>query len=362
MDKKMDMYTDYLLSSFGQVTATGLSQLLEGSVSHDQITRMLSNHSYCSKDLWHEVKSLVRAHESEDACLIFDDTIVRKPYMDENDVICWHWDHSKGCNEKGINLLTAFYYTQRTTESEALRVPIAFECVKKTVRFSEIKTRKEKRQSPVTKNEMMRTMVEHAVKNQHLTFRYVLADSWFASSDNMLFIDKLGKYFVMDMQSNRLCMFSTQDRNTGQWTRLDKLPLLPKQPVKVWIKDLEIEVLVCKFVFKNKDGSTGEMYLVSNDLELSAEKFHTLYKKRWSVEEYHKSLKQNASLAKSPARTVTTQTNHLFASLLAYVKLERLKFVHNLNHFALKSKIYLAAVRIAWEQLEKLKNCQPCVT
>ena len=32
------------------------------------------------------------------------------------------------------------------------------------------------------------------------------------------------------------------------------------------------------------------MYLVSNDLELSAESFQTLYKKRWSVEEYHKSL------------------------------------------------------------------------
>ncbi|MDR1492190.1 MAG: hypothetical protein LBT05_05680 [Planctomycetaceae bacterium] len=31
----------------------------------------------------------------------------------------------------------------------------------------------------------------------------------------------------------------------------------------------------------------------------------TLYKKRWSVEEYRKSLKQNASLAKSPARTAT---------------------------------------------------------
>jgi hypothetical protein len=69
----------------------------------------------------------------------------------------------------------------------------------------------------------------------------------------MLFIDKLKKYFVMDMKSNRLCMFATQDRNKGQWTSLDKLPLQPEQPVKVWIKDLEIEVVLCKFVFTNKD-------------------------------------------------------------------------------------------------------------
>jgi len=358
MKDVMDLYTDYLLSSFGQVTATGLSHLLDGSVSHDQITRMLSGQECCSKDLWHEVKSLVRSHEQEEACLIFDDTIISKPYTDENDLICWHWDHSKNRNEKGINLLTAFYHTQLPTSSEALRIPVSFECVKKTVRFIDSKTGKEKRKSAVTKNEMMRSMVQQAIEHQHLKFSYVLADSWFSSSDNMLFIDKLKKYFVMDIKSNRLCMFSTQDRNKGQWTSVDKLPLQPEQPVKVWIKDLEIEVVLCKFVFTNKDDSTGEMYLVSNDLSLSAEKFQTLYKKRWSVEEYHKSLKQNASLAKSPTRTVTTQTSHLFASLLAYVKLERLKFVHKLNHFALKAKVYLAALKMAWKQLDEFKNYQ----
>jgi hypothetical protein len=354
----MDLYTDYLLSSFGQVTSTGLSDLLDGSVSHDKITRMLSSGSYCSKSLWQEVKPQVRAHENENACLIFDDTIVSKPCTDENDLICWHRDHSKNRNEKGINLLTAFYHTQSSASSESLRVPVAFECVQKTIRFTDPKTGKEKRKSTATKNEMMRSMVKNAVENQHLKFGYVLADSWFSSSDNMLFIHKLDKYFIMDMKSNRLCMFSTENRNKGQWTGLDKLALQPEQPVKVWIKDLEVEVLLCKFVFTNRDGSTGEMYLVSNDLTLSSEKFQTLYKKRWSVEEYHKSLKQNASLAKSPTRTVTTQTSHLFASLMAYVKLERLKFAHKLNHFALKSKIYFAALKIAWKQLDEFKNYQ----
>jgi hypothetical protein len=74
------------------------------------------------------------------------------------------------------------------------------------------------------------------------------------------------------------------------------------------------------------------------------------------VEEYHKSLKQNASLAKSPTRTVRTQSNHLFASLLAYIKLETLKFSQRLNHFALKAKIYLAANKAAWTELANMKN------
>jgi hypothetical protein len=74
------------------------------------------------------------------------------------------------------------------------------------------------------------------------------------------------------------------------------------------------------------------------------------------VEEYHKSLKQNALLAKSPTRTVTTQRNHVFASLLAYVKLEKLKFAHKLNHFALKAKIDWAASKAAWSELKKIKR------
>ncbi|MDR2765441.1 MAG: transposase [Tannerella sp.] len=249
----MDLYSDYLLSSFGQVTATGLSSLLEGAVSHGKITRMLSGNSCNSKDLWQEVKLLMRKYESGAACLIFDDTIVSKPYTDENGLISWNWDHSKDRNKKDINLLTAFYHTQLSGAVEALRVPVSFECVKKTVRFCDLQTRKEKRQSPVTQNEMMHSMLQQAVEKQYLKFRYVLADSWFSSSDNLLFITGLKKYFVMDMKSNCLCMFSAQDRNRGRWTNMDKLPRQAEQPVKVWIKDLAIEVLLCTFVFRNRD-------------------------------------------------------------------------------------------------------------
>mgnify|MGYP001476658139 CR=1 FL=1 len=38
----LDLYSDYLISSFGQTSATGLSRLTDGAVSHDRITRFLS--------------------------------------------------------------------------------------------------------------------------------------------------------------------------------------------------------------------------------------------------------------------------------------------------------------------------------
>ena len=53
MDKPLlDLYADYLISSFGPTTATGLSRLLQAHITHDKITRFLSNKSYTSANLW----------------------------------------------------------------------------------------------------------------------------------------------------------------------------------------------------------------------------------------------------------------------------------------------------------------------
>ncbi|WP_196772256.1 hypothetical protein [Piscirickettsia salmonis] len=54
------------------------------------------------------------------------------------------------------------------------------------------------------------------------------------------------------------------------------------------------------------------------------------------IEEYHKSIKQNASLAKPPTKTVRSQCNHIFASIVAFCKLETLSVKARLNYFALK--------------------------
>jgi hypothetical protein len=40
--EKLELYTDYLISNNGYATAAGLSATLDGEVSHDQMTRFLS--------------------------------------------------------------------------------------------------------------------------------------------------------------------------------------------------------------------------------------------------------------------------------------------------------------------------------
>src|SRR6266496_3660877 len=103
----LDLYSDYLISSFGQTTATGLSALLGGSISHDCIQRFLSERDFTSADLWQLVKAHIRAVEQDEGSIIVDDSVAEKPYTDENDIVAWHYDHSQGRAVKGINFLSA---------------------------------------------------------------------------------------------------------------------------------------------------------------------------------------------------------------------------------------------------------------
>ena len=76
-----------------------------------------------------------------------------------------------------------------------------------------------------------------------------------------------------------------------------------------------------------------------------------IYQKRWKIEEYHKSLKQNTSMGKSPTKTVETQTNHFFASILAYIKLEKLTLRLGIGHFRLKAQLYTVGLKAMYQQL-----------
>jgi hypothetical protein len=344
----LDIYSDYLLSSFGPTTATGLSRLVGGSLSHDEITRLLAGEVQSSASWWQRVKPLVRQNERKDGVLILDDSIEEKPYTDENEIVCWHYDHSKGRNLKGINFLTALY------QSGEVSLPVAFQLIAKTEDYVDAKSGQSKRRSPQTKNEYYRAMVTTCVHNQ-LPFRYVLNDSWYASVDNMKLVKgTLERDFIMAIKSNRKVALSAADKAAGQFQTVSALALPEGTMCEVWLEGLAFPLAFAKQVFTNEDGSTGILYLVTSDLTLNYLTLTTIYQKRWKIEEYHRSLKQNAALAKSPTRTVTTQTNHFVAALYAFVKLEMLKISTKLNHYALKTKLYLSALQQAYRELQNL--------
>ena len=348
--KILDLYSDYLLSSFGQTTATGLAQLMDHEISHDRVTRMLSSAKMTSQAWWKLVKPHVRQIEREDGVIIIDDSIVEKPYTDENEIICWHYDHAKGKTVKGINFVTTLYYAQEVA------LPVAFELVSKTETYIDKKTGKEKRKSKITKNDRYRLMLQAVCQNQ-IPFRYVLNDLWFASAENMRFVKlDLNKEFIMALKSNRKVALSADDKANGVYQRIDQMEIPADTTLTIYLEGMPFPLQLVRQLFTNEDASIGVRYLVTSDLTLNADPIITIYQKRWKVEEYHRSLKQNAAVAKSPTRTETTQTNHFVAALWSFVKIELLKVRTKKNHYQLKSELYLSALQQAFHELQRLQT------
>jgi hypothetical protein len=350
MEPILDLYTDYLISSFSSTTSTGLSRLVDNEVSHDAVTRFLASEEKTSAELWKVSKPLVRKYASNNGYIIIDDVIEEKPYTDENEMVTWHYDHSKSRSVKGIQMVSALYATEQIT------VPVGFETVHKTETVFDKKSGKERKKSPKTKNELFRELLRTCVNNQ-IPFKYVLNDVWYSSKENMNYIkNELKKHFVMPLKSNRKVALSLADKQQGLYHTVESLALEAQCPITVYLEGVEFPLLLTKQVFTNEDGSNGILYLVSSDTTLSYDQMKTIYQKRWKVEDYHKSLKSNLCLEKSPTRTVVTQTNHLFASLCAFIKIELIKKKTSLNHFAIKAKIYMKSLMAAFQELHRLRQ------
>lgn len=350
MDKKiLDVYSDFLFANFAQATATSFSDALDGRISHDKFSRFLREEDYTSTTLWKNIKTDIRVADNDDkAVLSFDDSIVEKPYTKENSINCWHYSHAKGRCVKGMNLLTAL------ASYPDADIPCAYEIIEKPIEYSDLETKKRRRKSVVTKNELMRKMFKSSLKN--INFDYVLADNWFCCGETLELINDSKKKFIFGIKSNRIIYKSIEDREKGNGVKLSEFDLEEGDIVPVFLNLLGFQVRIMKKVFTNENGSQGTLYLVTNDADSTAKDLYSTYQRRWKIEGYHKSLKNNVSIAKSPTKTVRTQSNHLFASIYAFAKLEAVKVRTNMNHFALKRKIQIEALKASQREIKRIKK------
>ena len=349
MNRKMiDLYSDYLITNFGQATAKGLSNVLDGELSHDSITRFLADHELTSKDYWQIAKTKIREIQNENASISIDDVIVEKPHSEENGVIAYYFDHTQNRTVKGMNIVDATYITPTA------RVPLDFEVVKKLEPHLDFDKNIWKRPQTKTKHEILEGMLRFAVQNE-VPFKRVLFDVWYGSADNMRLVKlDLNKEFITPIKENR--KIKLLERAGSSLKAVSKLELEEGKPYLARLEGVPFDVIVVKLVFKHENGSEGVLFLCSSETGLTGEEVRLGYQKRWSVEEQHKSGKQNTGLGASPASLVSSRVNHVFCSYVGVLKLECLKLSTGLNHFALKAKLRLKAVQAAWDELDRFRD------
>ena len=123
-------------------------------MSHDQVTRLLTNSYLDSKDLWLKAKPLMPAAEQSQAVddfalLIIDDSILEKPHTDQNAMISTSYHPIEHRYVNGLNFVSLLY-------------ELAVTLMEKRISEWAIKTNTYKTRSELTKNEYLRQMLQRA--------------------------------------------------------------------------------------------------------------------------------------------------------------------------------------------------------
>jgi len=314
---------------------------------------LLNDEIETDKELWRHVKPILRDYENEEeGCLLIDDSLLAKPYTKESDMVCWHYDHTIGKSRKSILMLN-FHYT----DASGISLPVGYEIITKSEKEYDEKKKKWVKKSKFTKNEIMRDKLEILNFDNQLKYRYVLMDKWFASVENLVFIDEvLKKKFVCPLKKNRKVALSREEKDNGKYVSISSVGMGDCSSRLVYLEGYANALKIIKQVSKNGDDDESiYLYLVTNDIDLTTNKILEIYKRRWKIEEYHKSLKQNLKVEHSPTKVQTSQLNHIFLSVCGFIKLERLRLNYKMNHFTIKEKIYIEALKTAYQKVEELE-------
>lgn len=262
--------------------------------AHDAFVRLLHRQPPDTAALWHEVAPNVQVHRG---LLILDDTTLDKPYARHIDLVTRHWSGKHHRVVAGINLLTLLW-----TDGSAC-LPCDCRIYDKPLPNGN------------TKNEHFRTMLATA-KQRGFTPNLVCFDSWYSSLENLKAVRAHGWSFLTRLKSNRLV---NPDGNGN--VSLDTIAI-PNAGRVVHLKGFGF-VQVFRTVARN--GSAD--YWATNKLTMRASEQSAVAAQTWTIEEYHRGLKQCCGVERAHVRKATAQRNHILLAVRAFVRLE----VHRLR-------------------------------
>lgn len=307
----LELYTNFLIANQNRYSGVELSKNIP-TLSHDHITRWLSQGKYTPRDLWKYVQPLV---SPEEGYLVGDDSLLSKRFSRENELARFQYSGNAHGLQNGICLVNLLW-----TNGESY-IPVDYRIY-------------QKENDDKTKNDHFQDMLKKAKKRGFKPY-YCLMDAWYGSVENLKLITKELKWdFICNLKSNRkVCV------TKGLYVSVSDLPLADKQVRKVWLKDYGY-VLVCKLA--DKDG--GITYLATNDLSLADyEMYRAHFNHRWVIEEFHRGIKQTTGIEKCYATRAVSQKTHIFASFIAFVKLETARIRAQVSWYEQKAIICRAA-------------------
>lgn len=293
-----DLYCSFLQVTSQRYSALSLSEVSPVKLSHDAISRWLTDTRCLPKDIWDTAKNDVISPKT-DGVIIVDETVIDKSRSDKIELTSYLYSGTEHDVVKGIGLLN-FLWQKDSGEV----IPMDYRIYQPP-------------EDGKTKNDHFREMLLLSHKRQ-VKPAAIIADSWFSSLDNVKLIRDLGWVWVMGLRKNRIV-------NKG--VSLENLTI-PNEGLRVHLRGYGW-IMVYRFVAKN--GRTD--YVGTNMEDPTREKVETLVKGRWSIEVFHRELKQTCGLENCQSRARRAQRNHIGFSILTWIRKARIRSINNFSFY-----------------------------
>jgi putative transposase len=306
-------YIDFLIATPKAATATEAARVQPvrpDAAAHDAFTRLLHRLEPDPQTLWLEARPQVRFAEG---ALVLDDTVLDKPYARHIDLVGRHWSGKHHQVVKGIDLVSLVW-----TDGDRL-VPCDYRI------YHDAKE--------ATKNDHFRAMLDTA-RERGFQPGCVLFDGWYSGLENLKHLRALGWRWLTRLKQNRLV---NKDR---QGTRPLSRTELSASGTTVWLTGYG---LVKVFKIVAPDGDIG--YWASSDLSMTDLERQHLAECSWTIETYHRGIKQHTEVEKCQARSATAQRNHIALALRAFVRLEWHLYSTGISWVEAKANVIRDAVR-----------------
>jgi len=280
------------------------------------LNRFITRHKWNGRRL-NAMRLNENIHDKKGGVIIVDDTIIEKTGKDMEGV-GYLYDHSKSKSVLCHDIVSTFY---RNGEQ---RVPLYFApYIKKEVAEKIDIWFKTKNQIALDLLRMSLMMGRPEV---------VVFDEWYMCKDILEFCSNRSLTWVSQSKSNRLIQMDEDWIQLGKYAKSLHKKMLKCINKKIgekrfkWFYETIIVMknvgLVKLVILRRRKNSKTFTFLVCNDTSLAGVQILEYYKKRWSIEVFHRDCKQHLGMGEYQARKLDAVVIHLHLVFLAYTLLK----------------------------------------
>lgn len=309
-------YIDFLVAAPQVVTCTEAARVQpEGPrrAAHDALTRLLHRFEPDTTPLWEEAAQHINL---EGGLLVLDDTTLDKPYAHQIELVHRHWSGKHHRVVRGINLVTLLW------SDGTHAYPCDYRLYDRLV-------------DGLTKNAHFLDMLPTAHARGFCP-KVVAFDSWYSSLSNLKAVRGYGWRWLTRLKSNRLV-----NPDGGGNRPLREVAIAP-HGTKVHLKGYGFIIV---FRIDTPHGDTEYWATSESDLTMTPQERERLAGEIWTIEVYHRGLKQFCGVEGCQARAGRAQRNHIGWAIRAFLRLEHHRICTGKSWFTTKLDIIRPAIQ-----------------